>query len=132
MRRTKSHFPIMSFSRNIKLSGVNGWRPGGCGGWPKRCPNERVCCWILGEGDERGEGDGEFVRHQSLLFTACPAALPHHAHVSEGSNTGLTAALPLFLHTSPPPPPPSPLFSPSLPSSRSLSPSLTHTNKHSC
>lgn len=80
----KSHFQIMSFSRNIELSSVNGWGPGGSGGgWPQRCLNERVCCLMLGEGDERREGDGEFVGHQSLLPSPShPAALPHSAHVS--------------------------------------------------
>lgn len=80
----KSHFPIMSFSRNIELSSVNGWGPRGSGGgWPQRCLNERVCCLMLGEGDERGEGDGEFVGHQSPLPSPPhPAALPRSAHVS--------------------------------------------------
>lgn len=74
----------MSFSRNIELSSVNGWGPGGSGGgWPQRCLNERVCCLMLGEGDERGEGDGEFVGHHSPLPSPShPAALPRSAHVS--------------------------------------------------
>lgn len=90
----KSHFPIMSFSRNIELSSVNGWGPRGSGGgWPQRCLNQRVCCSMLGEGDERGEGDGKFVRHQfPLPSLSHPAALPRSAHVSESSNTGPTAA----------------------------------------
>lgn len=85
----------MSFSRNIELSSVNGWGPRGSGGgWPQRCLNERVCCSMLREGDKRGEGDGEFVGHQSPLPSPPrPAALPHSAHVSKGSNTGPTAAL---------------------------------------
>lgn len=91
----KSHFPIMSFSRNIELSSVNGWGPRGSGsGWPQRCLNERVCCSALGEGDKRGEGDGEFAGHQSSLPSPPrPVALPHPAHVSESSNTGPAAAL---------------------------------------
>lgn len=53
-------------------------------GWLlQSCLNERVRCLMLGEGDERGEGDGEFVEHQSPLLSAShPAALPHSAHVS--------------------------------------------------
>lgn len=90
----KSHFQIMSFSRNIELSSVNGWGPRGSGGgWPQRCLNERVCCLMQGEGDERGEGDGEFVGHQSPLPSPpYPAALPRSAHVSWSSYTGPTAA----------------------------------------
>lgn len=48
---------------------------------------------MLREGDERGEGDGEFVGHQSPLPSPPrPAALPRSAHVSESSNTGPAAA----------------------------------------
>lgn len=61
------------------------------GNWPQRCLNERVCCLMLGEGDERGERDGEFVGHQSPLASPPhPAALPRSAHVS--SNAGPAAA----------------------------------------
>lgn len=35
--KKKSHFPIMSFSRNIELGSVNGWAPQGSGGgWPQK------------------------------------------------------------------------------------------------
>lgn len=92
--KKKSHFPIMCFSQNIELGSVNGRGPGGSGGnWPQRCRNERGCCLMLGEGDERGEGDGEFVGHQSSLPSPPhPAALPRSAHVSKGSNAGPAAA----------------------------------------
>lgn len=66
---------------------------GSGGGWPQSCPNERVRCWMLGEADERGEGDREVVGHQSPLPSPSrPAALPRSAHVSESSNAGPTAA----------------------------------------
>lgn len=93
-RIKKSHFPIMSFSQNIELSSVNGRGPAGSGGhWLQRCRNERVCCLMLGEGDERGEGDGEFVGHRSPLPSPPhPAALHCSAHVSKSSNAGPAAA----------------------------------------
>lgn len=73
----KSHFPIMSFPQNIELGSVNGRGPGGSGGgWPQSCLNERVCCLMSGEGDEKEEGDGEFVGHQPLshcLLTLRPS-----------------------------------------------------------
>lgn len=94
IKKKRSHFPIMSFSQNIELSSVNGRGPAGSGGhWPQRCPNERVCCLMLGEGDERGEGDGEFVGHRSPLPSPPhPAALHCSAHVSKSSNAGPAAA----------------------------------------
>jgi len=89
----------MSFSRHIELSSVNGWGPRGSGGgWPQRRPNERVRCSALGEGDEREEGDGEFVGHQSPLpFAFSPCGLPslcpcelefkHRAHTHTHTHT---------------------------------------------
>lgn len=95
-RRRRSHLPIMSFSRNIELSSVNGWgasRVWGLAGWLQSRPNERARCLMQRERDERGEGDGEFVGHQSpLLSPSHPAALPRSAHVSWSSNAGPTAA----------------------------------------
>lgn len=84
----------MCFSQNIELGSVNGRGPGGSwGNWPQRCLNERGCCLMSGEGDERGEGDGEFVGHQSSLPSPPhPAALPRSAHVSKSSNAGPAAA----------------------------------------
>ena len=84
----------MSFSQNIELNSVKGWGPPGSGGgWLQSCLNQRVPCLTLGEGDEREEGDGKFVEHQSpLLSTSYPAVLSLSAHVSWSSNTGPSAA----------------------------------------